>query len=64
MISMKTTAIAGCVLGLVLGGCGGEKPPTPPPAPLAAAPEPEKITVDNAAAAADALEKEIATDGD
>ena len=44
-------------------GCS-DPPPPPPPPPMTQPPEPEKITAENADAAADALEKEIAGDAD
>jgi hypothetical protein len=45
-------------------GCSDPPPPPAPPPPMTSPPEPEKITADNADAAADALEKEIAGDAD
>ena len=64
MRAFLTTTLA---LGLMatVACSGGDKPADPPPAaPLAAPPEPEKINAENADAAADALEKEIAGDAD
>jgi hypothetical protein len=48
----------------VIGCSDPPPPPAPPPPPMTSPPEPEKITADNADAAADALEKEIAGDAD
>jgi hypothetical protein len=63
MTRATMTLIAGLGVSLVLAACGDKTPP-PAPAPLAATPEPEKITAENADAAADALEKELAADAD
>lgn len=59
MRAILTTTLA---LGLMAIVACSDPPPPPPAAPMATAPEPEKINAENADAASDALEKEIAAD--
>lgn len=61
MRAILTTTLALGLMAVV--GCSEPPPPPPPPAPpMTSPPEPEKINAENADAAADALEKEIAAD--
>lgn len=63
MRAILTTTLALGLMAIV--ACSDPPPPPPPPAePMATAPEPEKINAENADAASDALEKEIAADAD
>lgn len=64
MMRHISTIIMVAVALFVVACSAGEKAAPAPAEPMTTPPEPEKITAENAEAAADALEKEIAADPD